>query len=84
MKKTSVTVAVMSMVVSGVGLADVLRCGTGIVEAGASTVELLDRCGEPDSKSIEGMNWTYRIGGHSYQVRVSASGTVAKIREIGE
>ena len=64
--------------------ADVLRCGAGIVEAGALEQALIDTCGDPDSKSIEGMNWIYQIDGHNYEVRLSDGGVVAEIREVDE
>jgi len=83
MKRAGLMVAVL-MTVSGGSWADALRCGTSIVEAGGSTQELIAQCGEPDSKSIEGMNWTYSIDGNRYEVRVSDSGVVAEIKQIDE
>jgi len=77
-----VAVAVMAM--SSGSWADVLRCGTGIVETGVSTAELVAQCGEPDSKSFQGMNWTYSIDGQRYEVRVSDDGVVAEIKQVGE
>jgi len=81
MKRAGLMVAVL-MTVSGSSWADALRCGTSIVEAGASTQELVAQCGEPASKDIEGMNWTYTMGNETWEVRVSASGVVAEIKQI--
>ena len=40
--------------------ADSLRCGTKLVDVGASVYELLDRCGEPSAR--EGNRWIYDRG----------------------
>lgn len=82
MRQAVVMAAAVMLMVSGSSWADALRCGTNIVETGATTQELLAQCGEPDSKSIEGMNWTYTLGDETWQVRVSDTGVVAEINQL--
>ena len=84
MKTNWLMVIAASALTSGGGWADSLQCGADVVEAGTPTDELVAKCGEPDAKDIEGGNWTYRVDGHSYEVRISASGVVAEINEVGK
>jgi len=82
MKTNSLAMIVVALVLSGgTASADALRCGSALVETGISADELVAQCGEPASKDIEGGNWTYRLDGHTYVVRVSASGIVAEVNE---
>lgn len=82
MKRVVVMMAAVLLTLSGSSWADALRCGTSIVETGASTEELVAQCGEPDSKSIEGMTWTYTLGDETWEVRVSEAGVVAEIKQL--
>jgi hypothetical protein len=84
MKTNWLMVIAVSALTSGGAWADTLQCGTDVVETGVLADELVAKCGEPAAKDIEGGNWTYRVDGHSYEVRVSASGVVAEINEVGE
>ena len=84
MKRAGLTAAAVLMVISGSSWADALQCDSSIVETGASAQELVAQCGEPVSKSIEGMNWTYHINGGTYEVRMSDSGVVAEIKQVDQ
>ena len=84
MKTNCLAVLVVFLLSGGGAWADTLRCGSELVGAGALADELVAKCGEPDAKDIEGGNWTYRLDDHTYEVRVSASGVVAEVNEVGE
>ena len=65
-----------------------MRCGTEILRLGASTFELIQKCGEPDLKeTIEAREetserWTYNCGtGRFIKVLTIRRGKVSRIEE---
>ena len=65
-----------------------IRCGTDIVRLGASTFELIQKCGEPDLKeTIErreetSERWTYNCGtGRFIKIITIRGGKVSRIEE---
>jgi hypothetical protein len=63
-----VSVAIFVLVMADRGSARTIRCGTEIVSVGDPTIELLQKCGEPDLKELVKTNgfiiekWTYNCG----------------------
>ena len=63
-----VTVAIFVLAIADRGSARTIRCGTEIVSVGDPTIELLQKCGEPDLKELVKTNgfiiekWTYNCG----------------------
>ncbi len=63
-----VTVAIFVLAIADHGSARTIRCGTEIVSVGDPTIELLQKCGEPDLKELIKTNgfiiekWTYNCG----------------------
>ena len=63
-----VSVAIFVLVMADRGSARTIRCGTEIVSVGDPTIELLQKCGEPDLKELIKTNgfiiekWTYNCG----------------------
>ena len=66
--KIMVSVAIFVLVMADRGSARTIRCGTEIVSVGDPTIELLQKCGEPDLKELVKTNgfiiekWTYNCG----------------------
>jgi len=65
-----------------------MRCGTEIVQLGASSYELLQKCGEPDQKEIieardeTSERWTYNCGtGRFIKIITLRGGKVWRIEE---
>ena len=63
-----VSVAIFVLIMADRGSARTIRCGTEIVSVGDPTIELLQKCGEPDLKELIKTNgfiiekWTYDCG----------------------
>ena len=63
-----VLVAIFVLAIADRGSARSIRCGTEIVSVGDPTIELLQKCGEPDLKELIKTNgfiiekWTYNCG----------------------
>ena len=63
-----VSVAIFVLAIADHGSARTIRCGTEIVSVGDPTIELLQKCGEPDLKELIKTNgfiiekWTYNCG----------------------
>jgi hypothetical protein len=48
--------------------ADILRCGSALIEPGDSAAHTLEKCGEPTSKStIDEPVWSRGVNGNVYQ-----------------
>ena len=57
-----------------------LECGGEFVDTGISEAQLLELCGEPDSR--DGANWIYRQPGSLPVMVTFANGVVIFIRDV--
>lgn len=80
--KAVLMLAAVAALCPALAAADALVCAGGIVEAGDPLATLVDKCGEPVRKTVEGNNWYYQVGGGTYLVRVSDSDSVAEIKQV--
>ena len=80
----SVTICVLAM--ADYSPAQSLRCGQKIVGVGDPTIELLQKCGEPDLKEVLKTNgfiiekWTYNCGSARFMKILTLKG--GKIQKI--
>ena len=74
----SVTILVLAM--ARYSPARTIRCGTEIVNVGDPTIELLQKCGEPDLKELiktDGFiieKWTYNCGSKRFMKIITLKG----------
>ncbi len=75
-----VSVAIFVLVMADRGSARTIRCGTEIVSVGDPTIELLQKCGEPDMKELIRTNgfiiekWTYNCGSKRFMKILTLKG----------
>ena len=75
-----VSVAIFVLVMADRGSARTIRCGTEIVSVGDPTIELLQKCGEPDLKELIKTNgfiiekWTYDCGSKRFMKILTLKG----------
>ena len=78
--KIMVTVAIFVLTIADHGSARTIRCGTEIVRVGDPTIELLQKCGEPDLKELIKTNgfiiekWTYDCGSKRFMKILTLKG----------
>ena len=67
-----------------------MRCGTQLVQVGDPTIELLQRCGEPDLKELlntDGLiveKWTYNCGSLRFMRIITLKGGVVYRIELAD
>ena len=67
-----------------------MRCGTQLVQVGDPTIELLQRCGEPDLKELlntDGLiveKWTYNCGSLRFMRIITLKGGVIYRIELAD
>ena|SRR5210317_2568512 len=67
-----------------------IRCGTEIVSVGDPTIELLQKCGEPDLKELIKTNgfiiekWTYNCGSKRFMKILTLKGGSVKRIEVAD
>jgi hypothetical protein len=75
-----VSVAIFVLAMADRGSARTIRCGTEIVSVGDPTIELLQKCGEPDLKELIKTNgfiiekWTYNCGSKRFMKILTLKG----------
>ena len=75
-----VTVAIFLLAIADRSSAQTIRCGTEIVSVGDPTIELLQKCGEPDLKELIKTNgfiiekWTYNCGSAGFMKILTLKG----------
>ena len=75
-----VTVAIFLLAIADRSSARTIRCGTEIVRVGDPTIELLQKCGEPDLKELIKTNgfiiekWTYDCGSKRFMKILTLKG----------
>ena len=81
-----VSIVVFVIAIADRGFAQSLRCGQKIVGVGDPTIELLQKCGEPDLKELLKTNgfiiqkWTYNCGSARFMKILTLKG--GKIQKI--
>lgn len=86
------TVAIMglTLLMAVPTLAQTMRCGTEIVRVGDPTIELLQKCGEPDLKELLKTNgfilekWTYNCGSARFMKILTLKGGVIQRVETAD
>src|SRR5210317_1845722 len=85
-----VSVAIFVLAMADRGSARTIRCGTEIVSVGDPTIELLQKCGEPDLKELIKTNgfiiekWTYNCGSKRFMKILTLKGGSVKRIEIAD
>ena len=81
-----VSVAIFVLTMALPAAARTIRCGTEIVSVGDPTIELLQKCGEPDLKELIKTNgfiiekWTYNCGSGRFMKILTLKG--GKVRKV--
>jgi hypothetical protein len=96
MKKEIFALTIMaSVTIFALAMADyspvrTIRCGTEIVSVGDPTMELLQKCGEPDLKELIKTNgfiiekWTYNCGSVRFMKILSLKGGIVQRIEVAD
>jgi len=85
-----VSVAIFVLAIADRGSAQTIRCGTVIVSVGDPTIELLQKCGEPDLKELIKTNgfiiekWTYNCGSKRFMKILTLKGGSVKRIEVAD
>ncbi len=85
-----VSVATFVLVMADRGSARTIRCGTEIVSVGDPTIELLQKCGEPDLKELIKTNgfiiekWTYNCGSARFMKILTLKGGKVQRVEVAD
>ena len=85
-----VSVAIFVLAMADRGSARTIRCGTEIVSVGDPTIELLQKCGEPDLKELIKTNgfiiekWTYNCGSKRFMKILTLKGGSVKRIEVAD
>jgi hypothetical protein len=85
-----VSVAIFVLVMADHGSARTIRCGTEIVSVGDPTIELLQKCGEPDLKELIKTNgfiiekWTYNCGSARFMKILTLKGGKVQRVEVAD
>jgi hypothetical protein len=84
----SVTIFVLAM--ADYSPAQTIRCGTVIVRVGDPTIELLQKCGEPDLRELIKTNgfiierWTYNCGSVRFMKIIILKGGIVQRIEVAD
>ena len=84
----SVTICVLA--IADYSSVRTIRCGTEIVSVGDPTIELLQKCGEPDLKELIKTNgfiiekWTYNCGSKRFMKILTIKGGSVKRIEVAD
>ena len=93
MKRVSVTLIAMVgfiLLFAVPASARTIRCGTEIVSVGDPTIELLQKCGEPDLKELIKTNgfiiekWTYNCGSVRFMKILTLKGGIVQRIEVAD
>ena len=74
------TAAIFVLTIADLSPARTIRCGTEIVSVGDPTIELLQKCGQPDMKELIKTNgfiiekWTYNCGSKRFMKILTLKG----------
>jgi hypothetical protein len=85
-----VSVAIFVLAMADRGSARTIRCGTEIVSVGDPTIELLQKCGEPDLKELIKTNgfiiekWTYNCGSKRFMKILTLKGGKVQRVEVAD
>jgi hypothetical protein len=85
-----VSVAIFVLAMSDCSSARTIRCGTEIVSVGDPTIELLQKCGEPDLKELIKTNgfiiekWTYNCGSARFMRILTLKGGIVQRIEVAD
>ena len=85
-----VSVAIFVLAMADRGSARTIRCGTEIVSVGDPTIELLQKCGEPDLKELIKTNgfiiekWTYNCGSERFMKILTLKGGKVQRVEVAD
>jgi len=85
-----VSVAIFVLAMAVPASARTIRCGTKIVSVGDPTIELLQKCGEPDLKELIKTNgfiiekWTYNCGSKRFMKILTLKGGSVKRIEVAD
>ena len=85
-----VSVAIFVPAVADCSSARTIRCGTEIVSVGDPTIELLQKCGEPDLKELIKTNgfiiekWTYNCGSVRFMKILTLKGGIVQRIEVAD
>ena len=85
-----VSVAIFVLAMADRGSARTIRCGTEIVSVGDPTIELLQKCGEPDLKELIKTNgfiiekWTYNCGSARFMKIITLKGGKVQRVEVAD
>jgi hypothetical protein len=85
-----VSVAIFVPAVADCSSTRTIRCGTEIVSVGDPTIELLQKCGEPDLKELIKTNgfiiekWTYNCGSKRFMKILTLKGGSVKKIEVAD
>ena len=84
------SVAIFVLAMADRGSARTIRCGTEIVSVGDPTIELLQKCGEPDLKELIKTNgfiiekWTYNCGSKRFMKILTLKGGKVQRVEVAD
>jgi hypothetical protein len=85
-----VSAAIFVLAMSDCSSARTIRCGTEIVSVGDPTIELLQKCGEPDLKELIKTNgfiiekWTYNCGSARFMRILTLKGGIVQRIEVAD
>ena len=85
-----VSVAIFVLAMADRGSARTIRCGTEIVSVGDPTIELLQKCGDPDLKELIKTNgfiiekWTYNCGSGRFMKILTLKGGKVQRVEVAD
>jgi hypothetical protein len=85
-----VSVAILLWAMAPPASARTIRCGTEIVSVGDPTIELLQKCGEPDLKELIKTNgfiiekWTYNCGSARFMKILTIKGGKVQRVEVAD
>lgn len=86
------TVALLgiTLLTPDLSIAQNIRCGSEIVRVGDPTIELLQKCGEPDLKELIKTNgfiiekWTYNCGSARFMKILTLKGGIVQRVEVAD
>lgn len=93
MKRVSaalITMVGFTLLVAVPASARTIRCGTEIVSVGDPTIELIQKCGEPDLKELIKTNgfivekWTYNCGSTRFMKIITLKGGTVQRIEVAD
>jgi len=80
MKPSRLLITVLAILFSSSAMADSIYCGTHIIDESKNKTQVLESCGEPDSKQQE--QWFYERGEESgVLIHFAADASINRIKE---